>query len=163
MLLRVTSLRGSQKRHQPVKKAATKQIIPKAIQIRLKVDRVVAVLRDGLSDAYEVNTSHTNPLLADTDGDGVEDAVEITAGTNPNDPRSVLIVTTSQRNANGSFTLSWAAAVGKTYRVLHSSEPGFASYTVVASSVVAAVPVTTFTDTTLGAQTPQVFYRVEVE
>ena len=38
---------------------------------------------DGLNDGAEVNTHTTNPLVADTDGDGVNDGAEITAGTNP--------------------------------------------------------------------------------
>lgn len=36
---------------------------------------------DGLSDAYEAMVSHTDPLLADTDGDKVGDAAEIAQGT----------------------------------------------------------------------------------
>jgi murein DD-endopeptidase MepM/ murein hydrolase activator NlpD len=36
---------------------------------------------DGLSDAYETGTSHTNPLLADTDGDKLSDLAEITSGS----------------------------------------------------------------------------------
>jgi hypothetical protein len=39
---------------------------------------------DGLSDGYEVNTSHTNPLVADSDGDGLGDGYEVnTSHTNP--------------------------------------------------------------------------------
>jgi hypothetical protein len=38
---------------------------------------------DGLKDGEEVITYGTNPLLADTDGDGAPDGVEVTAGTNP--------------------------------------------------------------------------------
>lgn len=38
---------------------------------------------DGLTDGYEVNTSLTNPLVADTDGDGFSDGVEVAKGTNP--------------------------------------------------------------------------------
>ena len=39
---------------------------------------------DGLSDGYEVNTSLSNPLLADTDKDGLSDGAEIkTHSTNP--------------------------------------------------------------------------------
>lgn len=39
---------------------------------------------DGLTDSYEVNTTHTNPVLADTDGDGLSDSEEVnTTLTNP--------------------------------------------------------------------------------
>ena len=38
---------------------------------------------DGLTDGAEVNTHSTNPLLADTDGDSLSDGDEITRPTNP--------------------------------------------------------------------------------
>lgn len=39
---------------------------------------------DGLNDSTEVNTTGTNPLVADTDGDGLSDGAEVnTHGTNP--------------------------------------------------------------------------------
>jgi 6-phosphogluconolactonase (cycloisomerase 2 family) len=43
---------------------------------------------DGLSDGDEVNTYHTNPLLADTDGDLIPDGVEVQTGSNPLDRNS---------------------------------------------------------------------------
>lgn len=38
---------------------------------------------DGLSTADEINTYHTNPRLADTDGDGYKDGDEIKSGHDP--------------------------------------------------------------------------------
>lgn len=39
--------------------------------------------RDGLSDCYEVNVSHTSPLSADPDGDGLQDDSELRLGMDP--------------------------------------------------------------------------------
>ena len=37
---------------------------------------------DGLSDTFELMTSHTNPTAADSDGDGTSDALELLSGRN---------------------------------------------------------------------------------
>jgi hypothetical protein len=44
---------------------------------------------DGLPDGEEVNVRHTNPLAADTDGDGFDDMSEVALGTDPNSSASV--------------------------------------------------------------------------
>ncbi|MCI7768007.1 MAG: VWA domain-containing protein [Oscillospiraceae bacterium] len=42
--------------------------------------------RDGLSDFYEINDSHTDPLNPDCDGDGVLDGRELRAELDPHEP-----------------------------------------------------------------------------
>ncbi|MDX8377006.1 MAG: Ig-like domain-containing protein, partial [Mariprofundales bacterium] len=54
---------------------------------------------DGLLDGVEVNTYGTNPLLADTDGDGVSDNQELNLGTNP-------LVYETDSDGDGIFTLT---------------------------------------------------------
>jgi hypothetical protein len=43
---------------------------------------------DGLNDGDEVNVYATDPNLADTDGDTFDDGLEVASGTDPNDPGS---------------------------------------------------------------------------
>jgi hypothetical protein len=45
--------------------------------------------RDGLTDSEEVRQYGTNPLDPDSDGDGFPDGIEVAAGSDPRDPRSV--------------------------------------------------------------------------
>jgi hypothetical protein len=46
---------------------------------------------DGLADDDETNVYGTDPSLTDTDGDGFDDGVEVTLGSNPNDPLIVPV------------------------------------------------------------------------
>ena len=43
---------------------------------------------DGLSDGEEVNNTGTDPLVVDTDGDGFNDGDEAEYGTDPNDSKN---------------------------------------------------------------------------
>ncbi|MCA9772613.1 MAG: hypothetical protein KC466_09420 [Myxococcales bacterium] len=47
--------------------------------------------RDGLSDAEEVNTTHTDPANGDSDHDGFGDKDELDAGSNPRNVNSVPV------------------------------------------------------------------------
>lgn len=92
---------------------------------------------------------------ADNDGDGIANAAEVTAGTNPLDPNSIFKVT-SIVPAGGGFTITWNAVGGRTYIVERSSTLGAVSWTQIASGL----SVGTFTDTNPGSGNK--FYRVRV-
>ena len=119
---------------------------------------------DGWSDAYEVNVSGTSPVFSDTDGDGTSDFAEAMAGTNPIDNASAFVTKQVTRSSDGSITVGWSGKTGKTYRVLRSTTPDFASFDVIATRIVGAEPLTSHTDSGTNLQgVPAAFYRVEVE
>ena len=62
---------------------------------------------DGLSDGFEVHTAHTDPSRYDTDGDGMDDYLELAAGTNTVGSASVFSVKRFAENADGSVSLWW--------------------------------------------------------
>ncbi|MBI4324867.1 MAG: PD40 domain-containing protein [Chloroflexi bacterium] len=73
--------------------------------------------QDGLDDSWELayfnNLSHSG--LADSDGDGLTDAAEYRAGTNPIDPALALNLA-GVAFAAGQTRISWTAAPGRSYR-----------------------------------------------
>lgn len=72
---------------------------------------------DGLSDGDEVNTYLTNPLLADSDADGQSDSLEITAGTDPTNSVSTLKITGLSLGTNNIVDLQWSGATDRLYKV----------------------------------------------
>jgi DMSO/TMAO reductase YedYZ heme-binding membrane subunit len=69
---------------------------------------------DGLSDQVETTIYHTDPLKADTDGDGYLDAAEVLSGSNPlnaSDPAASLAGQNSESEANEApSSLPWYVA-----------------------------------------------------
>lgn len=116
---------------------------------------------DGIDDATELNVTLTSPIHADSDGDGANDGSELAAGTNPLDGTSRFAVKSSVKQ-DANFTISWASVAGKTYRIVRSTEPTFTSFDVVASGIAAAPPEQSHVDTG-GATAERMFYRVELE
>jgi hypothetical protein len=115
---------------------------------------------DGIDDPTELNSAGTSPVRADTDGDGVNDGSELAAGTNPLDGTSRFAVKSSVKQGTN-FTIQWSAVAGRTYRVLRSAAPDFASYDVIGANIAASPPEQSFVDS--NATAGSAFYRVELE
>jgi hypothetical protein len=119
---------------------------------------------DGLMDGYEVNTSLTNPLLADSDGDGSGDAQELVAGTGANNPASNLRIVANQSIQSNKVLISWSAETGKLYRIHRGPSVNRETYDTLATGVTGVYPTTTFTDSLDGASsTTGRFYWVELD
>jgi hypothetical protein len=63
---------------------------------------------DGLTDAYELLISHTDPNNPDTDGDGIPDGWSVLLGVNP---LSSLGTQPSSRSNYGYTTADWLNGV----------------------------------------------------
>jgi len=75
---------------------------------------------DSLKDLDEYKFHKTNPFIADTDGDEVNDDVEIAAGTDPLDPNSYFKVTLIELSGD-TVSITWPTVFGKSYMVQGTS------------------------------------------
>jgi len=117
---------------------------------------------DGLDDRYEVEVYGTNPALADTDGDGSDDSAEMKAGTSATDPGSVFRITRMTLNSDGSVALFWIGRAGRTYSVHRSREIGSGDSDTIASGVAGVDGIISHNDS--GAESAnRYFYWVQVE
>ncbi|HYV37977.1 MAG TPA: hypothetical protein VE988_19990, partial [Gemmataceae bacterium] len=119
--------------------------------------RVSAINNAGVEGSFSPNSSGTILLdpNGDYDGDGMNNANEDLAGTNPLDSNSVLrILSISTNNL-----VTWSSVSGKTYRVLATAILP-TNFIPISGLITAANSTASFLDT--GATNIQRFYRVNV-
>jgi hypothetical protein len=100
----------------------------------------------------------------DTDGDGQTDDEEAVAGTNPNNPNSVLAIT-GGTVSGGNVNLTWSSVPGKTYRIQSTADVSTGPWATVGNPVPAAASPATTTSGVIPLTLPlppRQFYRVMV-
>jgi len=118
-------------------------------------------LPDYWEQQYFSNPTSTNNATGDFDSDGVSNADEYAAGTNPLDPNSLLKFVTQTRLTNGTHRVQWSSVSNRTYRV--SRAPSlFSGYTPIATNITSTPTTNTIIDSS-ATNSPQSFYRIELE
>jgi hypothetical protein len=85
----------------------------------------IDINRNGISDSWEryyFGSATTNRTrFTDSDGDGMSDYAEFTAGTNPTNTASRFIILSATLQTNKLLHLKWAAVPGRLYQVQASA------------------------------------------
>ena len=98
---------------------------------------------DGISDAAEIVT---NPLQWDTDGDGVSDGEELRIGTDPTHAESTFRLKSIAFARPSTVNIEWSGPTNKTYQVNRSTAPDKRSYTTLTNGAFGMVPDMRFVD-----------------
>lgn len=114
-----------------------------------------------MTDGEEVNVHRTNPLLADTDGDGLVDGIEVRGGLNPLDPLSVLRVSSISLSGTDAVALSWSGQTNRTYRVHRAEDVMQRDYVTLTNGLPGVQPLTRFIDAR--GTNATAFYWIEME
>jgi hypothetical protein len=116
---------------------------------------------DGLADSWESHYGGAAGLdpEADNDGDGASNLEESLAGTAPDDPASVFVVSGLVRESDGQMAIRWPSVVGRRYEVCYT--PSLATpFTPVTSDLEATAPANVWYHTP--ATNSACFYRVQL-
>ena len=108
------------------------------------------------------SSSQTVSLVstADNDGDGMNNASEVAAGTSPLDATSIFKVNSIAAETGGAITITWSAVAGKTYYVESKSNLASGTWTTISGALTPGTTTGTYTDPVPGAGNK--FYRVKV-
>jgi hypothetical protein len=117
---------------------------------------------DGIPDLEESGSAVFDPSLddrnRDSDGDGMSNAAEYVAGTDPGDPRSVLRLRASVA-ASGEVRIEWPGVAGRRYRL--QSTGNLRDWTDVGGESAGAGGVLSVAESTVSARAYRVLVRVD--
>ncbi len=118
---------------------------------------------DGIDDQWEMDhfgDLTTADATSDTDLDGFSDLHEFLAGTNPNDPASLLILTHESTQVSGSgVVIRWQSASNRIYDISRATNL-LSTFSTIATNIPATPPQNVYTDS--APPNVQGIYRIDL-
>jgi hypothetical protein len=117
---------------------------------------------DGVTDSWRQYWNVTDDTV-DTDNDGMTNAQEYAAGTNPNDPNSRFSIQSVTPQSNG-FQVAWPSQLGLTYRAQWKNLMTDPTWQTITPDFTGSGSILTWLDdgTQTGGFTGSRFYRVAI-
>ena len=112
-------------------------------------------------DPYAYKPFGSDPLLVDTDGDGMDDYKEYISGTDPTDTNQCFAVTQLYPTVDDHVVLSWPSMAQRIYGIQWTTNL-MLPYTVLATNLTATPPINTYVVTN-NLPVRSTFFRFLVE